>query len=156
MKPGHLLFIIFILVLSCSNEDICDQENHFPLVARFKTVQENLEYDTIVNGVSLYGIRAGLPDSLLYDSISLSRIELPLDPNGNQCSFVLETGNQKDTIDFTYQTEVRLISYGCGFGTFFTLENPSHTNLMIQQINIINSLVGESLEQDEEHLWIYF
>jgi hypothetical protein len=96
------------------------------------------------------------PPPLFYPSITTKQILLPLDPHHDFSRFVLHVNEQTDTLRVIHTTESYLISYTCGFGSLFTLDNVSYSNLMIQNLEIINSVIDAELEQNEEHLWIYF
>lgn len=156
MKIGLLPFFSLVLLISCTTLDICDDDNQSELVARFKTIESTIISDTIMSGVTIHGIREGQSDSLLYDSVSVSGILLPLDPNHEQSRFVLNMNEQKDTLVVTHRNEVYMISYTCGFATLFNLENIDHTSMMIKNIEIIDPVVDAELVQDEEHIWIYY
>ena len=123
MKYLTLIFTLLLLIASCANQEVCDDDNQSYLVARFKTV-EGIR-DTIMAAVTIYGIREGRPDSLLYNSTSTSRIELPLDPNNDITSFVFSNSIQVDTLYISQLSEVYLINYTCGFASRFTLEEVS-------------------------------
>jgi len=126
------------------------------MVARFKTMESGTIRDTIISGVTLYGIRGGLPGNLLYDSATLSRIVLPLDPNSDHTTFLLKVNELTDTLTVNHQSGFYLISYACGFGSLFTLEEIDFSGSMILNTEITKSQVDAELEQNEEHLWIYF
>ena len=81
---------------------------------------------------------------------------LPLDPNHEQSRFVLNINEQNDTLIIEHRNEVYMISYACGFATLFNIENIEYTSLMIKDIEIIEHMVDAALEQNEEHIWIYY
>ena len=67
MKSRILLFIISILVSSCISVEICDEDSNSVLVTKFKTLKDEIPSDSVVSDLTLYGIREGMPDSLLYN-----------------------------------------------------------------------------------------
>ncbi len=156
MKIGSIPIIFSILLFSCTAQEICEDDGQSLLVARFKTIGAEAVKDTIISGVTLYGIRDNRPDSLLYDSITLSRILLPLDPGHGFSRFVLRINEQADTLQITHTNEFYLISYTCGFGALFTLGAIDFTGAMVHGAEIINAVIDADLMQNEEHLWIYF
>lgn len=156
MKSGLPATIFMVLLMSCVTQDICDENNHSELVVRFKTGTLDHPEDTIVSGVTAFGIREGQPKSLLYDSASVSRIILPMDPNHNESRFVMTVGDRSDTIGITHDNEAYLISYTCGFAMLFNIRNIYHTAHMITDVDLINAQVDAELLQDEEHIWIFF
>ena len=156
MKIGLLPFFFLVLLVSCATEEVCDEDSQSELVVRFKTIESTIISDTIMSDVTIHGIREGQSDSLLYDSVSASRILLPLDPNHEQSRFVLNMNEHNDTLMVTHSNEVYMISYTCGFATLFTLENIDYYSLIIKDIEIIAPMVDAALEQNEEHIWIYY
>jgi hypothetical protein len=156
MRIKLVLFLPLLMLISCTTYEVCDIDTQSELVAGFKTIESGAVTDTIVSGVTVFGIREGQSDSLLYDSITTKQILLPLDPHHDFSRFVLHVNEQTDTLRVIHTTESYLISYTCGFGSLFTLDNVSYSNLMIQNLEIINSVIDAELEQNEEHLWIYF
>ncbi|MCK4746989.1 MAG: hypothetical protein KAT15_08140, partial [Bacteroidales bacterium] len=124
--------------------------------ARFKSTATGGITDTIVPGISIYGIREGKPDSLLYDSSSVARVELPLDPTNDQSRFVMTVAEETDTLVLIHSSEAYLISYSSGFASRFTLVDFTATGEMIVDTELISASIDAELESNEEHLWIYF
>jgi hypothetical protein len=149
-----------MLVLSCDTLEICDDSGESVLVARFKIQGDELNSDTIISSFSLFGIREGKADSLLYDSTSssASRVELPLDPHHDFSRFVLQIDELSDTLYIGHTTGYYLMSYTCGYAALFTLDPDKlhHGNSMIRGFEIIEAVIDAEQLQDEEHLWLYF
>lgn len=145
-----------ILLLSCVTQELCDDDNQSELVARCKTGTLANPADTLVSGVTVHGIREGRNDSLLYDSASLSRIILPLDPNHDRSRFVITVNDRSDTLEIIHDNEAYLISYECGFAMLFDLRDIHHSSHAIMDVELINTRVDAELLQDEEHIWIFF
>jgi hypothetical protein len=122
MKYMALPISLLLLFFSCATQEVCNDDNQSYLVATFRTKADGEERDTTVAGMSIYGIREGKPDSLLYDPISKSQVDLPLDPNSDTTSFVFSNATQQDTLVLTHSSEIYLISYDCGFASRFSLE----------------------------------
>jgi hypothetical protein len=156
MNKGFLALLLITTAVSCVTREICDEDNQSELVARFKMEAEGTVSDTVLNSVSVYGIRSGEEFNVLYDSVSASRIVLPLDPNGTSTAFVIHVGGMADTLAIQHDTEYYLISYTCGLAALFTLENIEHTGKVILGTEVINSVIDAEMEQNEEHLWLYF
>ncbi|MCD4710797.1 MAG: hypothetical protein K8R52_08130 [Bacteroidales bacterium] len=155
MKSRILLFIMSILITSCITIDDCDDNSDSELVARFKTVKEGVPTDSTVTDLTLFGVREGLSDSLLYNALSTSAFVVPLDPHHDFSRFVLQIGEQTDTLVLHHHHEIYLISYGCGFGNLFTLDDIEQSTGMIKHDTIINDMVYAEYEEDEEHIWLY-
>ena len=156
MNIRLLPLLLLFLILSCSSREVCTDEDQSAMVARFKTVESESIKDTILEGVTIWGIREGVPGNLLYDSSTLSRIVLPLDPNNNNTTFLVKINDQTDTIRVNHIIEFYMKSYACGFASLFKLENTEVSGDMIFNTEITKSQVDAELEQNEEHLWIYF
>lgn len=154
----RLLPLYFLLLLfSCTSQEVCDDSGQSELVARFKTIKEDVITDTIISGVTMYGIREGRPDSLLYDSSAVSKISLPLNSHHDFSRFVLNINEQTDTLAIIHTAEYYMISYSCGFATMFFVHEVSYDSTkMIRDHLITNAAVDAESEIDEEHLWIYF
>lgn len=155
MKSRILLFIISILITSCITVDNCDDSSESELVARFKTMKEGVPSDSTVTALTLFGVREGLADSLLYNGLSTSVFVVPLNPHHDFSRFILQIGEQSDTLLLYHHHELYLISYGCGFGNLFTLDDIGLSTGMIKCDTIINDMVDAEYEEDEEHIWLY-
>jgi len=156
MKHLVLPLLLMLLVASCDTQEVCDDDSQSYLVARFKTITDGKITDTIMEGMTIYGIREGQSDSLLYDSITTTKLQLPLDPNHDISSFVMENEVEQDTLIFSHSSEVYLISYTCGFAARFRLEQYFSSGRWMQDMEIRQSEIDAELESNEEHLWIYF
>ena len=156
MKIGLLLAFSLIAVISCSTQEVCDDVLQSDAVLRLKINNSEPVRDTLVPGVSIYGIRDGRPDSLLYDSATLSRVLLPLDPHHSNSEFVVRVNELADTLRILHTAESYLVSYSCGFASMFTIGDVEHSTNVIQHYEIVKSIIDAELDQDEEHLWIYF
>ncbi|MCP4312614.1 MAG: hypothetical protein GY790_15235 [Bacteroidetes bacterium] len=149
-------FTILMFFASCATQDTCDADSQAILVARFKTEEDGRITDTIMEGMSIYGIREGKTDSLLYNAASVSRIELPLDPNNENSKFMVSNGIRLDTLLFTHSSEAYLISYTCGFAARFTLDQFSAPGSWMVDMQLIKGEIDAEFVTNEEHLWIYF
>mgnify|MGYP006278206105 FL=1 len=156
MKTGFPFILILVLMISCVTRDICDQSNQSELIARFKKGTLNNPEDTLVPGVSVYGLRQGMSDSLLYDSVTTSRLILPLDPHHRESRFMMIFQGQSDTIGIVHDNDAYMISYDCGFAMLFDLRNVWHTGHVIRDVELINTQVDAEFLQDEEHIWIFY
>ena len=155
MKSRILFFIVSILMTSCITVEICDESYESELVARFKTIKEGVTSDSTVTALTLYGVREGLSDSLLYKAQSVSGFMVPLDPHHDFSRFILQIGEQTDTLLLYHHNEMYMISYTCGFGNLFTLDDIGPSTGMIKSDTIINDMVDAEYEVDEEHIWLY-
>lgn len=154
----YLVFPLFILLFfaSCATQEVCNDDNNSYLVVRFKTLEDESIQDTALTDMSIYGIREGREDSLLYNSFTMSKAQLPLDPNKDFSHFVLSNGLRSDTLLLSHSSEVYLINYSCGFASRFTMEDYRPSGNWMIDMDLRNANIDAELEQDEEHLWIYF
>ncbi len=68
MKYMALPLTFLLLITSCATQEVCDDDNQSYLVAKLKTTWEmDKTMDTIVADFSIYGIREGKADSLIYN-----------------------------------------------------------------------------------------
>ncbi len=145
--PG-ILIVLLALFSSCENE--CFHKPLSMLNADFFTIDEGEEGEVTVDDVSVFAI--GREDTLLYDSASVRRISMPLDPNSDITAFVLLFGDIADTLTFHHTAAPYFYSYECGFVLHFDVSSFEHTT------NIIDSLKLERPEithKYEKHLKIY-
>lgn len=151
MKYLPLWFLLFILVISCSKSEVCDQKVNALLVADFFTLEGTEEKDTLLQWVTVYGIKDTI--SRLYDTaVNINHIELPLDPNANQVKFVIEVDSVYDTLTVHYQGEIQFVSYPCGFGSVFYLDTVLITKHVFDSLFIIEPAVNP---ENEQNLKIY-
>ena len=155
MKSRILFLFISILAAGCVSVEVCEEEYFSDMVASFKTMKDGEVADTTVTALSLYGIREGQSDSLLYDSIPSSGFVVPLDPHHDYSRFVLQIDTLMDTLTVYHEHEVYMISYTCGFASMFTLNQLELAGSVIQNDTIINEMVDAEYEDNEIHIWLY-
>ena len=155
MKLRILFFFFVILLSGCVDVEVCDDDSDSELVAKFKTVNEEVTSDSTVAAFSLYGIREGKNDSLLYTGLSASGFVIPLNPHLPFSRFVLTINEQTDTLTIHHTQEIYMISYTCGFANRFTLESLEYDSGTIVKDSILIDLVDAEYESGEEHIWLY-
>jgi hypothetical protein len=156
MKLRILLFMILLPVTGCVKVEVCNDDKDSLMVARFKTMKEDVPADTTVKVFSLYGIREGMPDSLIYDSLATTNtFEVPLDPHQDVSRFVMHIGDASDTLVVSHHREIYMVSYKCGFATLFTIDQIGYSTGMIKSYEIRKAMVDAETEKNEEHIWLY-
>jgi len=156
MRSRIIIFIISILVTSCISVEVCDDDNNSILVAKFMTMKDELPADSTVSSLTLYGIREGRPDSLLYNNQpNINTFEVPLDPHHDFTRFVVQVDTLTDTLELMHSQELYMISYDCGFGNLFTLESIEFRTGLIKSAEIKDETVDAETEQDDEHIWLF-
>lgn len=151
----RFLFLFIFLAAGCVSVEVCEDEYVSELVASFVSEEDGEVSDSTVSALTLYGIREGLSDSLLYDSISASGFVVPLDPHNDVSRFVLQIDTLIDTLSVYHDHEVYMISYNCGFASMFTLDQIETSGGAILKDTIINEMIDAEYESDEEHIWLY-
>ena len=150
------LFLFFaILTAGCVSVDTCEEEYVSEMVASFKTLKDGALADTTVTSLSLYGIREGETDSLLYDAESAAGFLAPLDPYHDFSSFVLQIDTLSDTLTVYYEHEIYMISYTCGFASLFSLDRMDTSTGLIQNDSILSNMIDAEYEENEVHIWLY-
>jgi len=156
MRSRVIIFIISILITSCISVEICDDDNNSTLVANFMTLIDEVPSDSTVASLSVYGIREGRPDSLLYNQDATNTFEVPLDPHHNFTRFVVQVDTLADTLELMHTQELYMISYDCGFGNLFTLEDPiGISSGLIKSAEIKDNKVDAETKTDDVHIWLF-
>lgn len=146
-----IIIIVLISFFSCE-EKMCEQNTLTLLnIGFFKYISDS-DQKLILNNLTVYGI--GREDSLLYNNQDgLTNIYLPLSPIYDTSNFVFLIDNNPDTLFLTLKRELHLVSFECGFSTFFTIVSLEHSKNNIDSISLINSMIDNS---NEQNLKIYF
>ncbi len=156
MHSRILLFILSILATSCISVEICDDDNNSVMVVKFMTMIDEVPADSTVASLSLYGIREGRPDSMLYNMEPTNTFEVALDPHNDFTRFVLLINEQTDTLELMHTQELYMISYDCGFGNLFTLEdNIGISSGLIKSAEIKDETVDAETQEDDVHIWLF-
>ncbi len=118
--------------------------------ADFFTIEEEEEGEVTVDDVSVYGL--GREDSLLYDSASVRRNSLPLDPNSDITTFVVLFPENSDTLTFHHTTSPFFHSYECGYVLHYDLSGFEYSTNVIDSVRLE---ISKITHQYERHLKIY-
>ena len=155
MRSRVIIFIISILITSCISVEICDDDNNSIMVVNFMTMIDEVPADSTIASLSVYGIREGRPDSLLYNQEPTNTFEVPLDPHHDFSRFVVQVDTLTDTLELMHTQELYMISYDCGFGNLFTLENIGISSGLIKSAEIKDNKVDAETEMDDVHIWLF-
>ncbi|MCA1755971.1 MAG: hypothetical protein LC649_00735 [Bacteroidales bacterium] len=131
-------------VLSSCSSDSCEE----PVDA---FINLSLRSDTdpdaeAIDSVTVYG--AGMEEFLLYDTLSLSNIELPLFPGSESVSYIIRHGSFTDTVLISYTSELQFISKACGYSFFYTIREVNYTTNSINRILVINDYITPGYEEN--------
>jgi hypothetical protein len=119
------------------------------------TMIDEVPADSTVASLSLYGIREGRPDSLLYNLEPTNTFEAPLDPHHDFTRFALQINEQTDTLELMHTHDLYMISYDCGFGNLFTIENIGISSGLIKSAEIKDEKVDAETQEDDVHIWLF-
>lgn len=144
------LLPILMLIISCESSEICRDNTDTPLRLGFYDAEDG-SISVYIDSITVFGI--GREDSLIYDNAkSVTRIEVPLNPNKDTTEFVFVFPEYIDTLAVIHSSQSNLISVGCGFSSFFSIKDINYTN------NEIVAIYKEFLEitnELNEHFKVY-
>jgi hypothetical protein len=163
-KQRHILFICFLIIsstlIACKSErDPCLQPTTIPLkVGVYQPADTgSLGKDSVLANAlwvladTAYGIQ----------SKGTSKISLSLSSRKDSCRWIIIPDSTKvadpfkrDTLVFHYKRNLHFLSEACGFIYFYTLNNISATNYLIDSIIISNYDV--TTEAGKEHVKIFY
>lgn len=152
LRAGLLLVLtVFLVTAGCQYAPKCLEPYDVFLHARFVTLAGAQEKDTLLLNADIYG--TGREDSLITaGKESFSKIDFPPDPNRDSCSFVFRYNGLSDTLVFSYERSVRLLSYECGFIQEYKNLKVEHTMHLIDSVAVVDTLVSN---KDDENIKIY-
>jgi hypothetical protein len=132
-----ILSVLSLLLFSCSNVCTYQMTENRSVKLGFFQIKASKILDTTVKNVFIY-IRN---DTMFYKGKDpASKVSLELDQNNDSSVFYFKTDSLKskviDTLIFTYQTQLQLISSECGFNTVYSSLNFKHCTY-----NIIDSVI---------------
>jgi len=101
--------------------------------------------DTVLTELYVHGIGN---DSLLYDSVAISKLFLPLSMHADTSAFRIKVRRLIDTIWFAYKRDLSYVSGDCGFTVSIELDTIWFTNRFIDSVAIDYPFVeyNESIE----------
>ena len=149
IKIFFLSIVMLMCLISCNSDDNCMHDLNFSMEAEiyrmvFDTSIEQFVPEKYLVPISLKGLGR---DSLLYDSISTSILNIPLQKLDTISSFVLTTTIQvdtnyvtmADTIDFYHTNTEEFISIECGCIVKNSITGVAQTTHHIDSIVVISS-----------------
>ena len=158
-----MAIMLAVGMTACSSSDLCMQDMKVRLKIQFRQMQydvsseQNKEQSRSAN-VIIYG--AGI-DSLLYDSATVSSVELPLQKMSDTTVFVIKQLYQgatdtlyvADTLWIAHENEVEFVSMECGGAIISHIKGLSWTINMIDSVTIVDENV---VRGGDNNLKIYF
>lgn len=143
------LIIILVHLFSCSPGS-CLDETEAMVKATFYS-KETLKA-VAPDSVTLYGVN--MDTLLIYDKTEqLQKAEFPLYAETDDCKFVIRINGINDTIEFTYDSSIHLLSKECGFTYFFDVDTALHSINIIDSISIVKNSITTF---NEENIRIFY
>ncbi len=142
---------MMVLLCSCQDDEICEEVTANDLRIGFYMDGDDDDSWMVVDSLRVYTLeRPGQP--VHEHLVSVSVLELPLNPAADSCSFVIDFYHLADTIRIVYTRETHLISVECGFTMFFDIKETSHSTNHIVQLHQPVSYVTNTLD---EHIKVF-
>ncbi len=152
LRAGRLFLLLSAVLLffsGCNQSPRCLEETDVFLHARFLTLDDGRDRDTILAEVQVYGL--GREDSLLVDG-DAGRLTLPLDAHYDSCAYVIAHETLRDTLTFRYSRSTRLLSFECGFIAEFDKLKVRYTTHFLDSLAVVNDFVTNT---NDENVKIY-
>ncbi len=147
---SFFIISVFLAFVACESSDICRESTDTPLRIGFYSSDDGAEM-VIIDSITVFGI--GREDTLIYNNArNVSRVEVPLNVSKDTTSIGFLLRETIDTLTVIYNREINLISIGCGFVSFFDIEDISYTTNEFNSIYIENNSVRNDIN---EHFKIY-
>lgn len=132
-----IIFAVLMSLGSCTPESCLDKTD-----ANFKASLYLNSTNTIKapDSLTVYGLNTG--QLKIYNSSkNVTRAELPLNPAGESCGFVLKINGTPDTIIMFYNSYPHLISIECGYTYYFTIDSLIYSRNLVDTVIIRNPFV---------------
>lgn len=151
MKKGIVLGLIVILaILSCEKDDICIESTTPNLILRFYDAADDITIKQ-ANNVYVWMIDNDTLNS--YMNVSTDSIAIPLDPNHDNSTYIIQQNEVNDTITLNYSRNDIFVSRSCGYKTTYERLNfQDITDNWIQRITIENQTIEN---EAAAHIHIY-
>lgn len=149
-----LFLLLGVLLFTACEESACDTSTRTAVQLKFYSwTTDSLPKDTVIHVdiEGIYGI--GREDSVLFEGALVSFVTLPLPLQSDSCQFVLEFPTQTDTLTLTFDRQLRYVSKGCGFVTWYTIRDAVATGNAIRSVSIKEPSVTTS---NAENIKLYF
>ncbi len=135
---------MFIIMYSCTPGSCFEETEAY---VKSSMYQSSTAKRTAPDSITLYGI--GLETNKIYNKEkNISQALFPLDPSAESCSFVMRINGIADTVTFTYTSYPHLISKECGYTYYFTIDQTSATDNIVDKIMITKRTITTLSEEN--------
>jgi hypothetical protein len=146
----NVYYIILIVILGfvfgrCETSDICLSNQNSAQVGLYSAFSK-VDKDTVLTDLYILGV--GREDSLLYDSVSLNKLFLPLSMHSDTSTFLIKVKTLLDTIWFVYDRNLTYVSGDCGMAVEIELDTVWFSDRFIDSVAIIQPFIkyNENIE----------
>ncbi|SFV30500.1 DUF6452 family protein [Thermoflavifilum thermophilum] len=148
--------VCLLMIISACNQDIkiCEEPTDVKLTIGFYHKIDSTQYqDTSLSLAYVQTLHQ--PPVLLIDTSTFQSISLPLNQLADSSGFIIQPDsvNLADTILIYYARQQKLLSPGCGFVTFFTIDTIHYTTHHIDSASVVNKSV---INIHEEHIRLFY
>lgn len=130
---------LFLLFCACADEGCTEPTTSFTIAS---LTQKVIDQKSVVQSVSVYGIDQKDDTVMVKNQRDLKILALLLNQDTTytqmRFEFAFTKDTIKDTLSFYYKNQAYFLSIDCGCSVFNYLDSVSHTNHLIQNIEIIN------------------
>lgn len=135
-------FLLFVLTLAsgCVDDELCVGDGTNIIKVKIYDYQApSTAFPVTFDGIEASGDPENFPS---YADSTLAAINLTIDPNSDQTTFIFRTATRSDTLHTQYSVVPRLISPACGLEFLFS-------NLVINDHSFDSLVVVESRIENE-------
>ncbi len=152
----NVYYIILIVILGvvfgrCETSDIC-LSNQNAAQAGLYSAYSHTDKDTVLTDLYVYGV--GSENSLLYDSVSLNKLFLPLSMHSDTSMYLIKVKTLLDTIWFKYRRDLTYVSGDCGMAVEIELDTIWFTGRFIDSVAIIQPFIRYNENVENIKLYI--
>ncbi len=146
------LLLACAVFTGCQENVVCEDATATKLRINFyRLVNNGPAIAATVDSLTIYSMPHA-SESIYDNRKNVGRVELPLNPGEDTSTFVFEFPGGSDTLKFSYERILHLISVDCGFTMFYELNMVAITNHTISLHEISTNLVSNTLD---EHVKIF-
>ncbi len=143
---------LFMLACDDQSSEFCLSNQQSVQVGLYSSYQTT-DKDSTVSDLVVYSLGV---DSILYDSVSINKLYLPLNMLENESQFIFKLDGKEDTVTFIHDKELDFVSGECGFIFKFYLDTVKYSDYSFIHTAIINDdevIYNENFENVKIYLY---
>ncbi len=145
-----LAVILGIIFGRCETSDICLSNQNAAQTGLY-SAYSHTDKDTVLTNLYVLGLGKG--DNLLYDSVSLNKLFLPLSMHSDTTAYLIKVKTLLDTIWFVYKRDLSYVSGDCGMAVEIELDTILFTGRFIDSVAIIQPFI--KYNENTENIKLY-